>query len=144
GTGHSFSSRCESLVAPGGVAPGGAHQKPLWPNAASGPRATPQVSVDAYSCWSFGRSACSLLDMAYETLRAARTSEKKPEPIGCAFCANAQSSPEARVARSSRDGRGFWPPTRPSNELSQTMPLGRNAHNVGSRLSLSCRFAPTY
>src|SRR5262249_44141478 len=78
GTGHNFFSRCESLVAPGGVRPGGAHSKP---SAASGPPATLQVSVDAYSCWSFGRSACSLLDMTYETLRAGRTGEKKPEPI---------------------------------------------------------------
>jgi hypothetical protein len=60
------------------VAPGGAHSTP---SAVSGRQATLRVSVDAYSCWSFGRSACSLLDVGYETLRAARTSEKKPEPI---------------------------------------------------------------
>ena len=62
GTGHSFFSHCESLVALG-VAPGGGHSTP---SAVSGRQVTLQVSVDAYSCWSFGRSACSLLDMAYE------------------------------------------------------------------------------
>ena len=47
--GHSFFSRCKSPVAPGG-----AHS---MPTAVSGQQVTLPVSVDAYSCLSYGHSA---------------------------------------------------------------------------------------